>query len=509
MASNPDDYLVHLQRFRTDFEFYAPRALKILNKSGQLIPFHLNKSQIYAHNKIEGQLKRKGLVRKIILKARQQGFSTYTQGRFYWKVTGHFGKKAFILTHLDEATTNLFNIGKRFHDHCPLELKPSTKNKSEKSLFFDQLNSGYSVGTARSDGTGRSGTFQYLHASEMAFWRNAPVHMAGIGQTLPYEPGTESLIESTADGISNMYHEIWQDAVNGISDYEPIFIPWYWQFEYQRPVPAGFVLDADETEYMETYDLTLPQMVWRRYKINTDFRCNASLFAQEYPATPEEAFMASIEGTLIKPQKIQLAVKKHGKIEPYGLRLMGVDPAEYGEDDTAFAYRQGPVMEEPETFHGINQMQTAGLVALRIDQKRIDKVMVDTSGGWGGGVVARLGELGYGSKIIRINFGESAIDRESYAKRRDEMWGDMAEWFDGDEPVSIPANKRLQAELSSPKYDLDSSRRLKLESKEQMKKRGIKSPDIADAAALTFAYKLSNTSSTSTERRPQPNWRAM
>ncbi len=498
-----------LLRFRTDFEFYAPRALKIRTKSGQIIPFQMNRAQQYLHKRLTKQKKKKGWVRVICVKGRQQGISTYTEARFYWHVSGEFGKQAYILTHEEKATKNLFDMGKRYHDHCPEILRPHTKNKSAKELYFDVLDSGYAVGTARTEGTGRSGTIQYFHGSEVAQWRGAYEHMAGIGQALPLEPGTEAILESTAKGLDNMFAEMWQDATNDIGDYEPVFIPWYWQTEYQRPVPPDFVLDADEAEYMELYNLTLPQMVWRRNKILTDFRGNASKFAEEYPATPEEAFLAEIDGTLISPRVVQKAVKCT-VAQAYGPRIMGVDPAEYGDDDTAFSYRHGRVMEDPETFHGLNQMQIAGLVNMRIQSKKIDKVCIDVSGGWGGGVAARLAELGHSGRIIRVNFGENAIDKEAYANRRAEMWADMADWFSDEEPCSIPDNKRLQAELSSPKYDYDSSRRLRLESKEQMKKRGIKSPDVADSAALTFAFKgMQASSNDNYGRRLPPNWRAL
>jgi hypothetical protein len=212
-----------------DFTYYAPRCLKVKSKAGQIVPFTLNRSQLYLHQKIEDQIARMGRVRVIVLKGRQQGISTYVEGRFYWKTSMNQGKRAYILTHLQEATDNLFAMTQRYHEHCPGPLKPHTKNQSAKALTFDKLDSEFSVATAGSKGTGRSGTGQYMHGSEVGFWDNAADHMAGIGQTIPEEAGTEIILESTGNGIGNEFHKRWQDAVRGKSDYLAVFIPWFWE----------------------------------------------------------------------------------------------------------------------------------------------------------------------------------------------------------------------------------------------------------------------------------------
>src|SRR4051812_3376766 len=88
-------------RLKTDFAHYAEKCLKIRTKGGRIRPFILNTAQRHVHAVLEGQLAATGRVRAVILKGRQQGCSTYVQGRFYWKVTHGDGLRAFILTHLD------------------------------------------------------------------------------------------------------------------------------------------------------------------------------------------------------------------------------------------------------------------------------------------------------------------------------------------------------------------------------------------------------------------------
>ena len=107
------------RRHRDDFEYYAPRCLKIRTKSGAIEPLELNSAQLYLHRALEAQKGQTGRVRAMILKGRQQGCSTYTEGRFFQRVTHYKGLRAFILTHKDEATAAIFGMAKRFYTHCP------------------------------------------------------------------------------------------------------------------------------------------------------------------------------------------------------------------------------------------------------------------------------------------------------------------------------------------------------------------------------------------------------
>src|SRR5690606_24953124 len=104
-------------RMRDDFLYYAPRCLRVKPKEGGLVPFRPNFCQEYIHRLAENQLKRSGRIRIILLKGRQQGCSTYIEGRFYWKTSHLFGRKAYILTHEASATKALFEMAKRYHDN--------------------------------------------------------------------------------------------------------------------------------------------------------------------------------------------------------------------------------------------------------------------------------------------------------------------------------------------------------------------------------------------------------
>lgn len=101
-------------------------------------------------------------------------------GRYYHNTSWAKGRRTFILTHEDAATQNLFEMVNRYHEHCPVFVRPSTGAANAKELFFDKLDSGYKVGTAGTKGVGRSSTIQLFHGSEVAFWPHAETHAAGV-----------------------------------------------------------------------------------------------------------------------------------------------------------------------------------------------------------------------------------------------------------------------------------------------------------------------------------------
>jgi hypothetical protein len=286
--------------FPTDFELYARHCLKIRTKAGGIEPLLLNRSQRYLHERLEKQRKDKGKVRALVLKGRQVGISTYIGGRFYWRLAHSKGCRAFILAHMDTASDNLFDMAKRFHENCPEGVRPATGKANAKELSFIDLQCGYKVATAGSAEVGRSETLQMFHGSEVAFWPNAQKHSAGITQAIADAPDTEDIRESTANGIGNAFHASWKAAERGDSDFEPIFIPWFWHEEYVKPAPSGWKSPAAFAAYADAYELTREQTYWAWEKNRgivpvaggtPDEPCWQ--FKQEYPANADEAFQTS------------------------------------------------------------------------------------------------------------------------------------------------------------------------------------------------------------------------
>lgn len=475
------------QRLKDDFPHYAAKCLRIRTKAGKIEPLGLNAAQTYIHNRIEEQLAKSGKVRAVILKGRQQGCSTYVEARFYWRVSHRKGVRAFILTHEQDATDNLFEMAERFHEHCPSVVKPSTGAANAKELHFDRLDSGYKVGTAGSKAVGRSQTLQYFHGSEVGYWPFADMHASGVMQAIPDEPGTEIILESTANGPGDFFHRRWQSAVRGEGGYIAIFVPWFWQPEYTHSIADAFARTDDEGEYAEMCGgLSDGQLAWRRAKIAELGGGEDGLdkFRREYPATPEEAFQATAKRAVMPATWVRAAVDR--KVKPTGRLVWGLDVARFGEDSSALARRRGNKLLAPvEVWHGLDTMETAGRVhvAWKEAEDKPDVIFVDVIG-LGAGVVDRLAELGL--PVIGVNAAEGSSEEERFMRLRDELWWCGRDWFSARD-CTMPPDEALIAELTSVQYGYTSSGKIKVQSKEEMKKAGMRSPDRADAFLLTFA----------------------
>lgn len=280
------------KRLLTDFSFYAQHALKIRTKSGDITQFKLNAAQRILQEAIDEEMKTRGYVRIIILKARQQGLSTHVGGFLYFSVSQQKARKAMVVTHHADSTRALFDMTKRYHDNCPDGLKPSTKYSSRRELSFDILDSSYVVATAGGDSIARGETLSHLHASELAFWSpsNAKENWNGLIQAVPNTKGTAVFVESTANGVSGIFYDLWKGAVEGTNGFRPVFIPWYVDPAYREEVEKPLDHTPDEEDLIKKYNLDDGQLQWRRRKIAQN---GIDLFRQEYPAEPDEAFLTT------------------------------------------------------------------------------------------------------------------------------------------------------------------------------------------------------------------------
>jgi len=480
------------KRLRDDFPHYAEKALTIRAKKAlslgghkkKLVPFRLNKAQVYLHNRFEEIKLAEGRLRVLLLKGRQQGTSTLVGARFFHITTHNSGIKTFILTHRDDATANLFRMTKRFQDYLPQLIKPSTSYSNRKELVFDKLDSSYALGTAGSGDVGRSDTIDLLHGSEVAFWKNTEDIKTGVFQAA--EAAQEIILESTANGLGNMFFEMWQDAEAGLSDYTAIFIPWFWQDEYRREVPPDFELEPEEAEYKELYGLDLEQIAWRRFKI-VDLK-DPVLFKQEYPACAAEAFQTTGVDSFIKPEPV-IRARKARNIRQSGAHIIGVDPAR-GGDRTALIHQQGLVAWGLESWKTPDTTSITGRVneLMSNDSDYVDRLFIDV-GGLGGPLYDVWKNMPWGKRVTPVNFGSTdCYNKERYKNRKAEMYGEARDWLENPvEQCSIPDSDSLQADCCAAGYKYDNQQRIQIESKDSLKDRGVRSNDEAEALFLTFA----------------------
>jgi hypothetical protein len=165
--------------------------------------------------------------------------------------------------------------------------------------------------------------------------------------------------------------------------------------------------------------------------------------------------------------------------------VIGCDPARYGDDRTAIVWRRGRVVTRVRTLAKKNTMQVAGILVKILKEDRPLKLFIDIVG-LGVGIYDRLVELGYEDQVVAVQASESADEDDLYYNKRAECWTRMRDWFAA-KPVRIPDDDAMQSDIVEPGYTYDSHSRIKIEKKEDIKKRGGISPDIADALSLTFA----------------------
>jgi len=318
------------KRLLTDFDFYARQALKIRTKEGEVVNLRLNVAQQRLMDLVNGQYAAEGKVRVVILKARQMGLSTAVGGWMYAWVSQRKAQKALVVTHHAESTKALFDMTKRYHDNCPEALKPSTKYASRRELKFDKLDSGYAVATAGGDGVARGETITVAHLSELAFWpkSSAKENLNGILQAIPNAKGTAIFVESTANGVSGEFYNLWQGAVAGTNGFIPVFLPWFIQDEYREPVPEGFIRTPDEQDLVDRHGLDDEQLMFRRRKVAQN---GLDLFKQEYPSTADEAFLTTGRPVFNSEQIHKLLSEAPEPIEQLGLMVDKYIPDPRGE----------------------------------------------------------------------------------------------------------------------------------------------------------------------------------
>jgi hypothetical protein len=291
------------KRLYTEFDFYSKAALKIRTKTGAIAPLNLKPAQRLLDEAVSQQMEAEGKVRVIILKARQQGLSTYCGGYLYWSVSQRPACKAMVITHHSDSTRALFDMTKRYHENCPDILKPQTKYSSRRELSFNVLDSSYVVATAGGESIGRGETLTHVHASELAFWSKSTAleNWNGMTQAVPNAPGTAIFVESTANGVTGIFYDLWKGAVDGSNGYVPVFIPWFMDPEYREKVPENYERTPEEEDLADEYDLDSEQLMFRRRKIAQN---GLDLFRQEYPSEPEEAFLTTGR-PVFNPEKVQ------------------------------------------------------------------------------------------------------------------------------------------------------------------------------------------------------------
>ena len=492
-----------VEGWQRDFRVFAREALSILDTQKRQVPLVLNPMQVALYAALERQLGTLGFIRLIILKSRQLGCTTFVAAYFYWRM--FFGQVAgYLLAHTDDAAKTLMGMYHRYHQLMPQGFARPLRRASAHEIAWLH-GAAIDGGTASTGQAKRGSTLNLYHGSEVAFWTHYAEHSAGSLEAVHPVPGTAIILESTANGPVGGFYERWRNAQAGLGDYEPLFFPWTLDPACVRPVPTGFALSVDqpnevvlsEREYQERHGCSMEQMAWRRWKIqekDLDGVDGSLVFSQEYPITPEEAFLGVHGNSLLSPAQVEAARKRDTFIGPddrLSPLIMGLDAAPgHSSSASALAFRRGGKCYRLDRKHGMDAFMLTDYVYEQFMGEGAAALGIDCPEGTGEAVYRELQRRpGTAGKVFRVVFGGRSSNRSRWYNKRAEIWHKMATWIaDGAAIVDEQGTggQTLASELLSVHTKRGNERVIQIEGKDEVIKRLGRSPDGADALACTF-----------------------
>jgi hypothetical protein len=304
LSKAAEDYLIEVRERFADDERFCAESLSVLDEQGQVVPFAWRPAQQRLDEAIKRQQERGKPVRLVILKTRRAGFSTGVAGKFFKETAFVPGQQTLVVAHEGRAVKeSIFPMYRRFQEHYrPFgELIALPKLVSDRNDKLEwEIGSSIAVATANNLEASRSFGFRRVHLTEFAFYRNAKRLMLALMQTVPRDSDTMVIVESTANGIGDAFWELWQEAndPNKQSDWEPLFFGCYddpqnWRELSVSPQAFQASLTKQERLLVQQFNLRLEQINWRRWCIANNCDGSEEKFNQEYPDTPERAFIVS------------------------------------------------------------------------------------------------------------------------------------------------------------------------------------------------------------------------
>jgi hypothetical protein len=329
------------QRLVYDTPFWAEHCAVVRREDKRAVKLIARPWQLAFDAALEKQRAEGKPMRAIILKARKLGFSTWVEAKFMQRITQLEAQYAVVVGQDRPTSGVLFDMAKLIYDRLPTDaqladliygegagqrapfsVRPErigmgeTRSGAKWMALGDRHRTSdasiYETRTAGSSGAGRGYTPSLIHASEVAHWDD-PRFKVGLLESLPGLPETIAVFESTANGF-NDFHAMWQNAIEGAEDpelggfYAPLFFGWQDNPDYVREFPSDGARerfertvgdesgggDEEEVVLVESFGLSLEQLFWRRTKLNEpQLSGDIDIFHQEYPATPEQAFIGS------------------------------------------------------------------------------------------------------------------------------------------------------------------------------------------------------------------------
>lgn len=476
---------------RDPFTLIEDGHLKITTKSATLEVFVLNRAQRRFLDRIKRLWVEKRIIRINLLKARQLGITTVIEAIIFSLTSYTENTNSLIIADDLDGSNYIFGMSKLYQEQMPEHLLVPEKRSNEKKLEFDGIHSQILIDTSANPAAGRKYTFRLVHLSEYAFFSNANLLMDGLSNSVPALPQTIIIKETTANGL-NHFKEEWDAAANGDSDYVNIFLPWYLGDDYRMPVDANFVLgdralgevSADEKVLYnllvaEDVDFIEERLQWRRWCIRNNCRGYVSIFRQEYPSTPAEAFVAEEKNVLITSLMLD-GLKGLTIHEPKVKRIVSIDPSLGGDECVFYFIENGKKIEE-KILHERDTMKIVGEAVIFMAQNKCDDVIVDCIG-IGKGIADRMNELK--KRVQYFNSAEKANKENDFANMRAEAYWYTMEQIRDKKIPEIKDTELCRQLTTVPFKIMNSKGKIILMVKEWIKKKLGRSPDRADTFVM-------------------------
>lgn len=504
----------HLERCASDPMYFLTNhsAIKDL-VSKEIIRYRPNAAQDAIYELYLRQMEEDGLARILVLKSRQLGVSTFTARLFAWHLL--FGANVNCLAVVHKAGSlaairrDVYNRALALLDEGPWtpEVKGTSNNKeiirgdlgraeAERNVV-NALDYSWASGAD----TVRGVTYTHLHLTEAGYYEGVESTggddmvasaMAGMGDS----PGTMIIMESTSQGPKGKFFDLWQSAD---TSFGKVFSGVKHDPRARRKVPKDWEWREGEREYQKEHDVPDEFMVWRR-KAMTDFGVR---FHTEFPMTANDAFMLVDTGAFIPGDAVREAFRTlvnpdsasdiAWKVQSFPL-VMGIDVAGK-RDRTVVVRRRAFDVEGWHELEGDVNSKMEQIVSL-MGRHRPAAVFLDASELGGQQMYEMITSLRYSTPIFAIA-SQSSPNSDAFLNKRAEMWWEMRDWFmDKQGQVRIFCSGEEQARLIQQELLVHTgehqagSGKFKMVDKKQIRQEIGRSPDFADALALTFAMDL-------------------
>jgi len=273
----------------TDFPSFAAGLWKLYDKNGNHVRFTLNPAQKLVWAVIENQMTHGRPVRVRVLKFRQAGLSTLITAILTHATITNEGYAALSIADKQELVEGWLRRCNRWMEQLPDKPHLGATNKQE--LWFDSMESRYSIASAEGTTPGMGATIRAIHASEVASWRNPDTVFSDLLPAVPPGPGTMVIQESTGRSVGDWWYQRYFEGKEKDCEYDSIFLPWYIQPEYRLADTSDILSLNEEEKTLSRLGIDKGQLAWRRRQLFTEFHGDLDRFANQFPSTEDEAFL--------------------------------------------------------------------------------------------------------------------------------------------------------------------------------------------------------------------------